>query len=533
MTPSHPLRTVAVLLAGGVGSRMGHDVPKQLVEVGGRTVLEHALDSLHGCDAVDEIVLVLPEGWTERAGAILGTYPKLSRILEGGATRHESARVALASIDDEDGKILLHDAARPLLDERIINDCIAALDHHDAVAVVVPPTDTIVEVDADGFVATTLERSRLRRNQTPQAFRLPLLRDAYRRAAQDPELATTDDCGVVLRYRPDVAVATVEGDERNLKVTHPVDLQIVDTLLRFRGEQDRGSGDHPARPSYGVVVLTQGTRPAELARGLDSLLAQRDVDLDVVVVGNGFAPTDLPTGVRGVALAENVGIPAGRNAGVPHVQGGLLFFLDDDAWLPDAGLLAELGRRFAADPALGLVQPRVVDPSGASNPTRWIPRIRKGDPVRSSVAFSVWEGAVALPRAVFEQAGGWPEEFFYAHEGIELAWRVWDTGHRAEYAGDLVVHHPAIDPRRHSDYYRLNARNRVWLARRNLPAPLEPLYVGTWTAVQVVRSRRDGDALRSWFGGFREGWREDPGPRRPMSWRTVAAMTRRGRPPVV
>lgn len=285
--------------------------------------------------------------------------------------------------------------------------------------------------------------------------------------------------------------------------------------------------------SYGVVVLTQGTRPGELARGLDSLLAQTGVELDVVVVGNGWEPVGLPPGVRGLGLPENVGIPAGRNAGVPHVTGTLLFFLDDDAWLPDPRTLAVLADRFAADPTLGLVQPRVVDASGATSPTRWIPRIRKGDPARSSAAFSVWEGAVALPRAVFERAGGWPDRFFYAHEGIELAWRVWDAGYQVRYAGDVVVHHPAIDPHRHAYYLRLNARNRVWLARRNLPVPLQPVYVGAWTAVQVARTWRDRAALRAWFGGFREGWREDPGTRRPLSWRTVARMAKRGRPPVI
>jgi GT2 family glycosyltransferase len=215
------------------------------------------------------------------------------------------------------------------------------------------------------------------------------------------------------------------------------------------------------------------------------------------------------------------------------VRGQLLFFLDDDAWLPDVGFLADVARRFGSDPSLGLVQPRVVDPSGMTSPTRWIPRIRKGDPSRSSSAFSVWEGAVVVSRAVFERAGGWPSEFFYAHEGIELAWRVWDTGHRVEYAGDLVAYHPAIDPRRHEEYFRLNARNRVWLARRNLPAVLEPVYVGSWTAVQLARGWRDRESLQAWFGGLREGWREDPGPRRPISWRTVAEMTRRGRPPVI
>ena len=285
--------------------------------------------------------------------------------------------------------------------------------------------------------------------------------------------------------------------------------------------------------SFGVVVLTMGKRPDELERALASLLAPRDVELDVVCVGNGWVPVDLPAGVRSHALPENLGIPAGRNAGVPLVQGDVLFFLDDDASLPDPGLLAEIARRFASEPELGLLQPRVVDPSGATNPRRWVPRMRKGEASRPSNAFSVWEGAVAVRRTVFEATGGWPAPFFYAHEGIELAWRVWDQGSVVWYAGELVAHHPAIDPTRHADFYRLNARNRVWLARRNLPLVLEPLYVGTWTAVQLLRSGGDRAALRAWFGGFTEGWRTDPGGRRPLRWRTVWRMTRLGRPPVV
>jgi GT2 family glycosyltransferase len=283
---------------------------------------------------------------------------------------------------------------------------------------------------------------------------------------------------------------------------------------------------------YGVVVLTQGTRPDDLDVGLRSLLAQDDVDLDVVVVGNGWQPVDLPDGVRGLALPENVGIPAGRNAGVPEVSGDLLFFLDDDASLPDRDFLAEVGRRFRDHPRLGLLQPRVDDPEGKPAPRRWVPRLRAGDPRRPGPATALWEGAVAVRRSVFESAGGWPDCFFYAHEGVELVWRTWDAGAVAWYAGDLRVHHPVIDPARHSFYYRLNARNRVWLARRNLPLVLEPAYVGTWVVLTVLRMR-DRDALRAWFGGLREGIRVDPGGRRPMRWSTVWRMTRAGRPPVI
>jgi GT2 family glycosyltransferase len=161
-----------------------------------------------------------------------------------------------------------------------------------------------------------------------------------------------------------------------------------------------------------------------------------------------------------------------------------------------------------------------------------VPRLRLGNPYASSPATSLWEGAVALPRRVFDATGGWPGEFFYAHEGIDLVWRVWDAGYLPWYAADLVAHHPVIDPARHGEYYRMNARNRVWLARRNLPAVLEPFYVGTWVGMTVLRVH-DRQALAAWFAGLREGIEQRPSGRRPMRWRTVAAMTRAGRPPVI
>jgi GT2 family glycosyltransferase len=174
-----------------------------------------------------------------------------------------------------------------------------------------------------------------------------------------------------------------------------------------------------------------------------------------------------------------------------------------------------------------------VDPDGAANPLRWVPRIRKGDPAHSSVVFSVWEGATLLPRAIFDATGGWAEPFFYAHEGIELAWRVWAQSRTVWYAGELVANHPAISPTRHSYYYRLNARNRVWLAKRNLPWILVPVYVASWTAVQLLRSIRRPAGLRAWFGGWAEGWRSAAGDRQSIGWRTVWRMTRAGRPPVI
>ena len=285
-------------------------------------------------------------------------------------------------------------------------------------------------------------------------------------------------------------------------------------------------------PTIGVVVLTMGRRPDSLARAVDSVLAQRDVTCDVVVIGNGWEPTDLPLGVRGVGLPSNVGIPAGRNAGTDLVQGDILLFLDDDAALADPDALRKATELLAAHPEIGVIQPRVADPTGLPAPRRWVPRVRAGEPERSGPVMALWEGATIIRRSTLVAAGGWAEEFFYAHEGIDLAWRAWDAGYTAWYAADIVAHHEANDPARFPDHYRLQARNRVWLARRNLPLPLEPVYVGTWALITLARERTPA-SRRAWFAGLREGMRKRPRGRRPMSWRTIARMTKAGRPPIV
>ena len=283
---------------------------------------------------------------------------------------------------------------------------------------------------------------------------------------------------------------------------------------------------------FGAVVLTQGRRPAELGAAVASLLAQRGVDVEVAVVGNGWAPEGLPEGVKAVHLAEDVGIPGGRNAGVDAVSGELLFFLDDDARLPGTDALARVEARFAAEPDVGLLQLRVAPSTPGVPPRDWVPRLRVGDPARPSDVTAVWEGAVAMPRAVFEQVGGWPAEFRYAHEGVDLAWRVLDTGRRVVYAGDIAAMHPvyATAPHAYSAYH--GARNRMWLARRHLPLPLGVLYAGLFALRGLARLRSAGDA-RALAKGLRDGMREPCGTRRRLRPRTLWRMTRAGRPPLI
>ena len=196
-------------------------------------------------------------------------------------------------------------------------------------------------------------------------------------------------------------------------------------------------------PTVGAVVLSMGNRPVELAAALESLLAQEGVELDVVLVGNGWEPVGLPDAVRTLHLPKNVGIPEGRNVGAAASQGDVLFFYDDDAYLPTTDVVARLVAVLAADSRVGAVQPRPVDPTGKPSPKRWVPRPGGRDPLRPGRVGWLWEGTFVIRRHLFEQAGGWPGHFWYGHEGIELSWRVWDAGSTTWYAPDVVMNHPA------------------------------------------------------------------------------------------
>jgi GT2 family glycosyltransferase len=280
------------------------------------------------------------------------------------------------------------------------------------------------------------------------------------------------------------------------------------------------------------VILTMGNRPAELDRAIESAAALRGDDVDLVVVGNGADVPPVPPGVRTIRLPENVGVAAGRNIGVDSCTGDVVMFLDDDGWYPDPGLGEYLAGRFAADPRLAVLSFRVVDPAGGPG-ARWhVPRLRVGDPGRSSPVTTFAGGACAIRRSAYLEAGGLPDKFFFAHEETDLSWRLLDRGYRLEYDAAARMCHPALPNARHASWYRLDGRNRVLLARRNLPWPLAWVYLLDWLAMTVARERSAG-ALRAWLSGFAEGWRMDPGARHPISVRTAWRMTRAGRPPVI
>ncbi|MFF0293811.1 glycosyltransferase family 2 protein [Kitasatospora sp. NPDC004614] len=279
-----------------------------------------------------------------------------------------------------------------------------------------------------------------------------------------------------------------------------------------------------------------GNRPEELQALLESVRSQEgEGEVTTVVLGQGVELPALPDGVAAVELPENLGIPGGRNAGVQwlrdHAKPDVVVVLDDDGLLPATDTFKLLRDAFAENPSLGIVSFRIADEDGRTQ-RRHVPRFGSSDPLRSGEVTTFLGGAHAIRMPVIDQVGDFPAVFFYAHEETDFAWRALDAGWQIHYRADLVLRHPRTDPARHALYYRLTARNRVWLAKRHLPAPLVPLYLTSWALYTLAR-RPPMSGLSAWWGGFFEGLRVPCPPRRPIRWATVWRMTKLGRPPVI
>ncbi|PCC51702.1 2-C-methyl-D-erythritol 4-phosphate cytidylyltransferase [Brevibacterium aurantiacum] len=240
-----------MILAGGVGERVGLSTPKQLIKIAGRPIIEHTLDVFENSSVIDEIIVMMKPGYLDDINAIVkkNNFTKVSRILEGGGSRNDTTQAALAAINEE-CNVILHDAVRPLISPRILDSVVDALAEHDAVDVAIPSADTIIEVKEGptsfNTIANIPKRSLLRRGQTPQAFKHSTLVSAYEVASQDQNFAATDDCAVVLKYLPEVEIAVVPGEERNMKVTEPIDIYLADKLFSLYSSQLEGDTDESA-----------------------------------------------------------------------------------------------------------------------------------------------------------------------------------------------------------------------------------------------------------------------------------------------
>lgn len=231
------IRNIAIVLAGGVGSRLGLSTPKQFFKVAGKMVIEHTLDTFEHNTHIDEIVIVSNPVYVSDVENIVlrNGWKKVKKILKGGKERYDSSLSAIHAYEGgEEVNLIFHDAVRPLVSQRIIDDVCEALKLYEAIDVTVPAVDTIIEAEGD-HIASIPDRSRLQRGQTPQAFRLSVIAEAYKRALNDPNFKVTDDCGVVVKYMPEVPVHLVAGEESNMKLTYKEDTFLLDKLFQLRG----------------------------------------------------------------------------------------------------------------------------------------------------------------------------------------------------------------------------------------------------------------------------------------------------------
>lgn len=255
---------IAVILAGGSGTRMGNDQPKQFLKVAGKQIIEHTIDAFEASKDIDEICVVSRADYVGDVEALVvrNQYKKVKRILQGGKERYDSSLAAINAYQNDDDNLLFHDAVRPLVTEKIIHDCVAALRRYNAVDVAVKTTDTIIAVDEQNCIEHIPDRQVLRNGQTPQCFKRGTIKRAYDIALQDPDFRTTDDCGVVRRYLPDEPIYVVEGANFNMKLTYVEDLFLLDKLFQLRsmaGDKKSLSALTKKKLQQSVIVVFGGS----------------------------------------------------------------------------------------------------------------------------------------------------------------------------------------------------------------------------------------------------------------------------------
>lgn len=226
------MKNYAVILASGIGLRYGNSLPKQFQKIAGKSILEHTIEVFEKASKIDGIILVILQEYRILTEEIIlkNHYKKITKILNGGKTRKESSFIGIMSIEDTEANVLIHDCVRPFLSQDIISRCLDALQNHDAVDVAIPATDTIIEVSSS-LITNIPRRNKLMCGQTPQCFKLSLIKKAHEMAVSDNEF--TDDCGLILKYNLG-EVFIVQGENENLKITYTQDMILADKLFQIK-----------------------------------------------------------------------------------------------------------------------------------------------------------------------------------------------------------------------------------------------------------------------------------------------------------
>ncbi|MEY4645065.1 MAG: hypothetical protein RLZZ596_1896 [Pseudomonadota bacterium] len=250
-----PKSTAVILLAGGTGSRMGHDQAKQFIKIAGKPVLVHSHDAIRRYLPDALMVVVAPLDTLETVRAMF-QLDGSTLVVAGGSSRQASTLQGLHALRTKaPTHVLIHDAARPFLSGQIILEVLQALDKNEAVDVAIPTADTII-VERDGYIQSIPKRQHLLRGQTPQGFHYDVLLRCYDEIGEERLDQFTDDCGIYLECNPMGRVRIVKGHEENIKITNPIDLTLADELFRIRNTAV--TADQPGIDVRGKRVLIFG-----------------------------------------------------------------------------------------------------------------------------------------------------------------------------------------------------------------------------------------------------------------------------------
>jgi len=250
------MKNYALILASGIGERIGLNIPKQFVKIAGKTILEHTICVFENHKDIDEIIITAHSNSIDFVESLVkkSGFKKVRSILEGGKTRKESSYIALNSIcADDNDNVLIHDAVRPFLSSRIIDNCIEALKTHNAVDVAIPSADTIIITDESNFIKEIPKRKFFKRGQTPQCFKLGLIKKAHKMSLNDEtSYDVTDDCSLIIKYNLS-KIFVVDGDDFNRKITYPLDIAIADKLFQLKSIKSETKDKSELNNSVAVV----------------------------------------------------------------------------------------------------------------------------------------------------------------------------------------------------------------------------------------------------------------------------------------
>lgn len=226
------MKNIALILASGTGSRCNLGIPKQFAKINNKTILEYTINAFETHELIDEIYLVTSKEFLEKVKELTKDYKKVQAVIQGGETRKDSSYNGISAIKEIEAKVLIHDGVRPLISKDIITNCIKELEEKSAICVAIDSTDTIYEINENNTIKAIPQRKFLKRAQTPQCFKLSLIKKAHELANNDPNCLVTDDCGLVQYYNL-TDIYLTQGDENNIKITYKEDLDFVKKQLNL------------------------------------------------------------------------------------------------------------------------------------------------------------------------------------------------------------------------------------------------------------------------------------------------------------